>query len=753
MKKLNQLFSKLKIKIRHSAKPATISPTDTASDKEQLYSSDKPIIEPSQDRFGRWPFARRIADTIGQRADKSCLVISIYGVWGDGKSSVLNLMKYALRDYPDIILIPFNPWHFGSEVGVLQGFFSTVASELGKALPDKAEQFGKALQAIGGILSVGSATLAGGLVSFNPGEPLMRLGDKIAETNLEESRDRVQKLLREANKRVVVLIDDIDRLDRLEIQALFKAVKLSAGFESVTYVLTFDEDIVASALGERYARGNEDAGKNFLEKIVQVPLHLPPADEIELRKMAFEGVNEALKIAQITLTEEQVQNFGFQFVRGIEPALRTPRQTRRYGNAIMFALPILKAEVNIIDQMLIEGIRVFYPKLYDTIRRNPEIFLGRISVPSRQDGERQRQQDLIENSISDVSSENRSAIRRLLESLFPRLGNTGYGSDWEVTWAREQRICSRDYFQRYFGYSILPNDISDLKLTQHLTEFENVQADVASEAWRNLVTNANAPRAIQKLRHRETTISEAGAEKLSVVIAKNADLLPDESGQSFASTFNQAAVLVYNLLERIQEGSKRLNLAREIIRQANPLAFAVECFRWFRPPQETGRRPNLFGDGVEREFGEILSNRIREEAQSSWLFDRSIRGAPSLLWIWREFGNREEVERYLHEKFTEDRNRVPAFLQSFTGQAWSMDTGMPVRSEFRRDAYDTVATSIDPELTLGHINTLFGNRINLTQYYFGTEVPIELAIANQFAYLHNSIRTGQNQGTGNEPNA
>jgi predicted KAP-like P-loop ATPase len=282
------------------------------------------------------------------------LVIGIYGAWGEGKSSVLVLMAQALAaGYGYIVPVPFNPWHFKSEEHLLRGFFATLASVLGRSLPTKRQKLGKLLKRYGALLSV-----------VGVGDAATAVGRTWATVTLDELRGRLEKLLREAGKRVVILIDDIDRLDRREIQAIFKLVKLSANFEHTSYVLAFDDEMVAGALGEQYGAGGVEAGRGFLEKIVQVPLHLPPADQLELQKLIFAGVDAALSASGISLSTEQVEAFVCHFVDGIEPRLTTPRQVKLYVNALTFALPILKGEVHPVDQMLIEGIRVFYPKLY-----------------------------------------------------------------------------------------------------------------------------------------------------------------------------------------------------------------------------------------------------------------------------------------------------------------------------------------------------------------------------------------------------
>ncbi|SRR6266487_5816801 len=99
----------------------------TPQGNEGLYSSDQPINSKEEDRFNRWPFAQRIAETIALRSDPSSIVLGIYGVWGDGKTSALHLLEEASKSYKDIIIVRFNPWLFPSEEQLLRGFFKTLA--------------------------------------------------------------------------------------------------------------------------------------------------------------------------------------------------------------------------------------------------------------------------------------------------------------------------------------------------------------------------------------------------------------------------------------------------------------------------------------------------------------------------------------------------------------------------------------------------------------------------------------------------
>jgi predicted KAP-like P-loop ATPase len=265
--------------------------------KEQ-YTDDAPIASHSEDRFSRWPFAERIAHVIAKRTDAASIVLGIYGPWGDGKTSVLNMMGQALEGSDAVVCLKFNPWHFEDEEHLIRAFFDTFADALKTTLKTKGEAIGEFLGKYGAILS---------LASSNVGAAAKGVGEQLSTVHLDELKRRVSQLLIESGQRVVILIDDIDRLDRSEIHAVLKLVKLSASFSNTAYVLAFDDEVVAASLGERYGGGGAEAGRQFLEKIIQVPLHLPDAEDVDLRSMCFEGVDEVVSENALDLQEDDAE--------------------------------------------------------------------------------------------------------------------------------------------------------------------------------------------------------------------------------------------------------------------------------------------------------------------------------------------------------------------------------------------------------------------------------------------------------------
>src|SRR5690606_5601059 len=214
---------------------------------QQIYNSDKQIIQKGQDRFNRQKFSSRIAETIIKRQNAEGLVIGLYGIWGEGKTSVLNMITEDLSKEQDILVIKFNPWRFKDEDTLILNFFTSISNSLDKELKNTKEKLGNFLKTYGSITSV-----------FNV--DLSKIGESLSDADIEKLKHRVNDFLKESNKKVVVIIDDIDRLDKQELFALFKLIKLTGDFTNTYYILSFDDEMVASSIGDRFAEGNKNSG-------------------------------------------------------------------------------------------------------------------------------------------------------------------------------------------------------------------------------------------------------------------------------------------------------------------------------------------------------------------------------------------------------------------------------------------------------------------------------------------------------------
>jgi len=134
----------------------SVQEPDDESLPESSFYSDEPVSSKAEDRFGRAPFATRIAETLANRRDTASLVVGLYGPWGDGKTSTLGFVDESLRSYKHVVTVRFNPWYFGTQEQLLRGFFATLAEALGRSLSTRREEIGDLLSKYGGILSIAS---------------------------------------------------------------------------------------------------------------------------------------------------------------------------------------------------------------------------------------------------------------------------------------------------------------------------------------------------------------------------------------------------------------------------------------------------------------------------------------------------------------------------------------------------------------------------------------------------------------------
>jgi predicted KAP-like P-loop ATPase len=104
---------------------------------EENFLADKPISEEKDDKFQRYTFSKRIAETILNRKSSDSIVIGLYGAWGEGKTSVLNFIREELEPHhPNVIHFTFNPWRFTDEAALLTSFFNTLAGEIKKSFKE-----------------------------------------------------------------------------------------------------------------------------------------------------------------------------------------------------------------------------------------------------------------------------------------------------------------------------------------------------------------------------------------------------------------------------------------------------------------------------------------------------------------------------------------------------------------------------------------------------------------------------------------
>lgn len=433
-----------------------------------LISSDRPLTDPKDDRLGYASFAKHLADAISQMPPAEGLVIGIYASWGSGKTTLLNFVVHNLEQKPQVqqpIIVHFNPWWFSGHEDLTRRFFDQLQIVLSK-WESIAKSMGTLIAELGDIISETPIPYA------RTGKILARwFGGK--QKSVPELKAKIAEVLKQKQKRILVVIDDIDRLSSDEIKQLFTVIKAVADFPNVVYLIAFDKNVVVKALQQMQSL----PGEIYLEKIVQVPFDLPLPDKTSLRNLLFERLDAILEGTSEALDQTYGANVYFE---GIDHYINTPRDVVRLTNTLGVTYPAVKNEVNPIDFIAIEAIRVFCPLLYEMIRKNPEMYVGPVDALGyslRAAGDRLR--SFHDSWLSQIPEGEREPIKSLLKRLFPKLesvwGNTHYGANWESNWRKHLRICSPDLVPVYFRFALQESGFSNSEIKTILSQVCDVK--------------------------------------------------------------------------------------------------------------------------------------------------------------------------------------------------------------------------------------------------------------------------------------
>jgi predicted KAP-like P-loop ATPase len=246
---------------------------------------------------------------------------------------------------------------------------------------------------------------------------------------------------------------------------LFQLVKANADFPKLIYFLLFQRDIVEKSV-EAVA---PITGREYLEKIVQVGLDVPRIERHRLERTLFAGLDASL--GQETIGKRfNNQRWQNMFLGGLRPYFRTLRDVHRYIAVASFHVSVFRERgslnVNPIDLIALEVLRVFDPEIYQALADNKFVVTGQGTALSRDWGDEIRKWV---SSVTDKLPEvRREQVREILKQLFPQidwaLSNYGYGSGFEDGWMRDVRVCHPNVFDRYFHFTVPEGDISQAEL-------------------------------------------------------------------------------------------------------------------------------------------------------------------------------------------------------------------------------------------------------------------------------------------------
>jgi KAP family P-loop domain len=508
----------------------------------------------SPDLLNRTTFAKNIADTILTLPKNSGFVLSLEAPWGHGKTSVLNLIQQQFEQYEEDkrpVVCQFNPWMIGNAETLVQSLLVQLATSIG--LTSHAKEGKKVAQELLAYSSVFS------VLKFVPGaEPWATIikgifeavgtsTDKISDLkklDIEKHRDAVVEAMRELKRKVVIVIDDIDRLPPKEVFEIVRLVKAIADFPGVIYILCYDPQYVEAALKSSQI---EQPGL-YLDKIVQMRLNIPVIDQDDLDALFNQEYDALPKESKFSPDlERRLNSFWYQ---GLSEILETPRDIKRLFNRIRFVEPGCRGNVNLADLLSLEAIALKAPTVYQHLHKQREAYVDQYSFKKRVVNIKEYQPARAE-ALAKVPQHYQEPIRSLLSELFPQLKGSSFNHSVA---AAQGLICVPDRLAVALSAGLPSREVSYADAIKFFSSKED-----RPDILQNILEKRLFPRFIDQLRRavRETKVDDPEdlITQLGQVLdtPSGAESIRQSNNISFLHVCDSTMYLTIELLKQVGE--------------------------------------------------------------------------------------------------------------------------------------------------------------------------------------------------------
>lgn len=442
------------------------------NDSSDGFFIDEPITSSEEDLLNRKIDAYDAAEKLlATKTENNAFTFGIVAPWGNGKTSFLYMMKEHIdaEFADDVVTISFHSWKYGKSSNLTYLFF---------------EELSKALAPYSTIFSRDIIRYARTVSSIE--NPTMKflgsiLGCFVPQT-VEEQYEDLKKKISNIQRKIVVFIDDIDRLGANEIEELFRLVRNTSNLPSMYFVMAYDKKYVVDTLKNMFPSHS----LSYTEKILQEEFFLPIIKGNELQAVLREKLSVFLNSEEMEQVDKLLNRELFNSI-DVFNYMETLRDIKRFANALYLHLRKLHGEIDICDYIILEILRQQYPFVLELIvDRKKDILLlnnsGKYVYFNGENGPEEKEGilakmypfkgfDILE--YIEANSEALSVPKAKIDSLKKLL---------DALWGEYRTYSSKginvpEYTQRYLYSSILDSEVSDVEFDKiWLSPFDEVKS-------------------------------------------------------------------------------------------------------------------------------------------------------------------------------------------------------------------------------------------------------------------------------------
>ncbi len=326
---------------------------------------DVPIESLVDDALGRKDFVNQVKSVLqSESQERHALNIGLYGAWGEGKTSVMNLVQRELRDDPAFVFVDFSSWEHEKREDMPYLLFVQIARKVAMRL-DLGLGWMLFRYAVM-LVPCKFVSLAG------PLEWVVDLIVRVVNVSTSEERlkGKVEYRLRKLGVKIIVVLDDVDRLEAKDIQDVLRMIRTVGDIGGFVYcTLSSREHLLASIPKDA------DESHEALQKFINLELDLPPVPRPALQKVFLARANAVLRGSGLPELSEEAT-----CLKIFSCYVQNCRAVVRLVNELIVRIAFYqnkvdnkKFPVNIDDLVAVSIIHLYDPDFWDRLYRGKEL--------------------------------------------------------------------------------------------------------------------------------------------------------------------------------------------------------------------------------------------------------------------------------------------------------------------------------------------------------------------------------------------
>ena len=318
-------------------------------EKDLIFLEEKDV---DYDLLNRSEIINELYNSINLCRNKNRFIISLTGSWGSGKTTILNIVKNKLPKDRFILIDNFDAWKYNNEEYLFYAMFDEIIKKTGVNFSslELRKFFNLCNNMISSKIDLKFSNVF--------------LGNK----SVEHIKETINNYLEVNNKRVVFIIDNLERTNEKNIILILKTIATILDLNRFIYILSYDEkemkEIFKNKLGINY---------DYMEKVVQLPLKVPEIDQNDIDRICTKCIGNIL--INYGIEEKKITEY-IPAIKLFSRKINDLRSFKRKINSIFNSNFFNDRYLNRIDLFLLELIREENEELYMNIKANYQYYIS-----------------------------------------------------------------------------------------------------------------------------------------------------------------------------------------------------------------------------------------------------------------------------------------------------------------------------------------------------------------------------------------